>query len=347
MTQVVRVGLDIAKSVFQLHGTDANGLTVVRRKLRRGQLVDHFKTLPPCVIGIEACGSAHHWARTLGALGHEVRLIAPAFVKPFVKSQKNDAADAEAICDAVGRPNMRFVAIKTVDQQGILVVHRTRDLLTRQRTMLINAFRSHIAEFGEVANVGARGVSALMQIIETDRAGLIPVAARPALELIADEIRHLSERVKVLECQIEAWHRASPASRRLATIPGIGTLTASALAASIPDPSQFKSGKALGAWLGLVPRQRSSGGVTKLGRITKRGDRYLRRLLTLGARSVLVTFKCGRNKLPPRLAHLLDRKPFKVAIVALANKMARTVWALLHRGENYKPAALQVGHGMA
>jgi transposase len=342
MRTVVRVGLDIAKDVFQVHAVDESDGVSIRRKLRRSELLDFFKTLEPCLIGIEACATSHHWARALAALGHQVKLIPGSFVKPFVKSQKNDAADAEAICEAVGRPNMRFVAIKTEEQQAVLTIHRTRDLLTRQRTMLINAFRAHIAEYGQVARLGRLGVDALLELVETDQTPFIPRSARGALKVLAAQIRLLESKAKALEAKIISWHRSNPQSQRLATIPGVGVLTASALAATIPDPSLFKSGRALSAWLGLVPRQYSSGGKTRLGSITKRGDRYIRKLLVFGARAVLSNYKSRRTKIPRSMAQIVARKHFRVALVALANKTARIAWALLTKKEVYRPPATLV-----
>jgi transposase len=344
MTKIATVGLDIAKDVFQVHGVDKNGVVVTRRKLRRNEVLDYFKKLKPCLIGIEACASSHHWARSFIALGHNVKLIAPSFVRPFVKSQKNDAADAEAICEAIGRPGMRFVSVKSAEQQGVLTVHTTRALLIRQRTMLINAFRGHIAEYGEVARLGRLGVDALLALVEGDKSGFIPAMARGALRMLAKEIRLITEKAKALEAEIEAWHRANPQSRRLATIPGIGPLTASAMAAAFPDPTVFKSGKGLAASLGLVPRQYSTGGKPRLGGITKRGNGYIRKLLVFGAGTVLALFKRGKVTVPQSIARLAAHRPFKVAAVALANKMARIAWALLAKNESYRaPLPLMTG----
>jgi transposase len=344
MGEIVRAGLDIAKEVFQVHGVDANGEVVSRRKLRRGELLAYFKKLDPCLIGIESCATSHHWARALSKLGHKVKLVSPSFVKPFVKSQKNDAADAEAICEAIARPGMRFVSIKSEAQQAILTIHRARDLFSRQRTMLINALRAHIAEYGHVARLGELGLKSLLELVETDERDLLPEVARDALVTIAAQIRALGDKIAALERKIEAWHRASPESIRLATIPGIGALAASALTATVPDPRIFRSGRGLAAWLGLVPKQYSSGGTTKLGRITKRGNRYLRRLLVFGARNVLVAFKSGRTRVPRKIAELLSRKPLLVAAVAFANKLARAAWALLTKCEQYRdPSAVAYG----
>jgi transposase len=278
---VTTIGIDLAKHVFQIHGVDADGGVVVRRKLRRSEVIDFLAKLPPASIGMEACVTAHHWARELGALGHCVRLIPPAYVKPFVKRQKNDAADAEAICEAVSRPSMRFVPIKNVEQQGVLVLHRTRDLLIRQRTMLANAFRAHLAEFGIVDKLGSGGLDNLIGQIEANALDGVPPIAHEGLMLLVGQIRDTQVRVTEIEKRIVAWHRASDVSRRLETIPGIGPIIASAIAATVTDASVFASGRQLSAWLGLVPRQHSSGGKERLRGITKQGDPYIRRLLII------------------------------------------------------------------
>ena len=336
----VTIGLDIAKNVFQVHGVDETGAVVAKRRLRRPELVDFFKTIEPCLVGIESCGSAHHWARSLTGLGHQVRLMPPSYVKPYVKSQKNDAADAEAICEAVRRPTMRFVPVKSEEQQAVLMLHRTRDLLIRARSKLKNAFRSHLAEFGRVEGRGSVGLSTLLKSHGDLDALKVPAAARLALDFLADQIRTLDFKVDELDDAIQAWHRANPLSRRLATIPGIGPLTASALVATIADPHAFQNGRQLAAWIGLVPRQYASGDTQKLGKITKAGDRYLRRLLVLGAHNVLATARAGRTTISPTTAALLARKPFKVVCVALANKMARTAWAVMSKEEDFIPRAV-------
>lgn len=279
---VVTVGVDLAKTVFQVHGIDADGTVVIRRQLRRAEVVKFFSTLSPCLVGMEACASAHYWGRELIALGHEVRLMPPAYVKPYVKRGKTDAADAEAICEAVTRPTMRFVAIKTPEQQAVLMLHKTRDLLVRQRTGLINALRAHLAEYGIVSSKGPGGVTALMKILHETQERL-PIHARSALHVIGAQLRALASEIDRLEVQILAWHRTDATSRRLATIPGIGPITASAIAAAVPDAKVFRSGRQFAAWLGLTPRPNSSGGKEKLGGISKQGDGYLRRLLVVGA----------------------------------------------------------------
>jgi transposase len=337
MVEIITIGLDIAKSVFQVHGVDASGSVVVRRQLRRAELLKYFGSLPPCLIGMEACGSAHYWARQIVALGHEVRLLPPAHVKPYVKrGKKNDAADAAAICEAVTRPQMRSVPVKSEASQAVLLLHRARDLLVRQRTMLICAFRSHLAEFGVIAGQGKGNFAKL--VASLDRHGL-PAPALVALRLLAAQIDDARAKVDALEEEIVAQHRREAASRRLASIPGIGPIIASAIAASVPDASVFKSGRQFAAWLGLVPRQNSTGGKERLGGITKAGDRYLRRLLVIGATG-LIRYK--RKTIPGGLAWvtaLLAKKPVRLVTVALANKMARIAWAVLCRNEVYREAA--------
>jgi len=330
------IGLDLAKNVFQAHGIDASGRVLVKRRLRRDGLIDFFAGLEPTIIGMEACATAHHWARELVALGHEVRLMPPQFVKPYVKSQKNDAADAEAICEAVTRPSMRFVPIKTADQQAALMLHRTREFLIKQRTGLINAIRAHFAEFGVIAAARIRNVNRLVELLSV-QGQLLPPLARQMLNTLADQLCELALRVKDVERQILAWHRSNEISRRLATIPGIGPLTASAMAASVVDAAQFASARQFAAWLGLVPQQRSSGGKERLGKISKRGDGYLRQLLIHGARSVVSRRQRSTTMKDTWLAGLLVRRPFNVAAVAQANKNARIVWALMTAGGNYNP----------
>ena len=338
MQGVTTVGLDLAKNVFQVHAIDAAGTVLARRQLRRAEVLKFFSGLPRCLVGMEACASAHHWARELAALGHEVRLMPPAYVKPYVKRGKTDAADAEAICEAVTRPTMRFVAVKTADQQAVLMLHKTRNLLVRQRTMLVNALRGHLAEYGIVHRQGAVGVAAAIQALHEARDAL-PELARDALHTIVARLRDLSAEVERIEARIVAWHRGNETSRRLATIPGIGPITASAIAAAVPDASLFRSGRQFAAWLGLTPRAHSSGGKERLGGISRQGDGYLRRLLVVGATAMvrLARRDAGRQ---PWMARLLERKPAKVAAVALANKMARVAWAVTMRKEAYAaPAA--------
>ena len=341
MSEVITIGVDLAKNVFQVHGVDAEGAVIVGRQLRRSQVLPFFRKQPPCLVGMEACATSHHWARQLIELGHEVKLMPPHYVKPYVKRSKNDAADAAAICEAVTRPTMRFVSVKSIEQQGVLMLHRTRDLLVRQRTMLINAIRAHMAEFGVVAPVGVPRVKELLAVIaDTDDARLPPVA-RTCLESLVRQFLSLHEEIAIAERRIHAWHRSSAGSRRLETIPSIGPIIASALAASITDPEVFKNGRELAAWIGLTPRQNSTGGKQRLGKISKQGDQYLRWLLVAGAMSVVLHAKRRGTTNLPWLADIIARKPTKVAAVALANKTARIVWALLRHGGTYqKPATV-------
>jgi transposase len=339
MTKIMTVGLDLAKSVFQVHGADQDGRRVVRKKLRRGQVLGFFAGLSPCLIGLEACASAHYWARELQALDHAVRLIPPQYVKPFVKTNKNDVSDAEAICEALARPTMRYAAVKSAEQQSVLMLHRARELLVRQRTMLINALRGHCGEFGIVVAQGASKVTALIGIIEDRQDDRLPALAREALESLVGQLRMVQEQILGLERKLMAWHRASEASRRLETIPGVGVITATALVATIGDASQFHSGRQLAAWLGLVPKQHSSGGKQRLGRISKHGDGYLRKLLVHGARTVLLWSRRKKEGRSAWLEALLARRPTNVVLVAMANKTARVVWAMLSRGETFRTEA--------
>lgn len=334
---VTTIGIDLAKSVFQLHGVDADGEIVFRKKLRRAGVLDFLRDLPPCLIGLEACATAHFWGREIGALGHEVRLIPPVYVKPYVKRQKNDAADAEAICEAVTRPNMRFVPIKGAERQSVLMLHRTRDLLMRQRTMILNAVRGHLAEFGIITAQGPHKLLSLIQAIEAGDDGPdLPSMARAALDSLITQLDTLTDEIRKLERQLLDWHRADETSRRLETIPGIGIITATALAASVPDPAVFRNGRQFAAFLGLVPRQTSSGGKERLGRISKMGDGYLRRLLVVGATSVVRRASRSPSATGAWVRGLLERKPARLVTVAVANKTARIAWAILARGETYR-----------
>jgi len=287
MSKIITIGIDIAKNVFQIHGVDETGGVVVRRQLRRRQVLPFFHRLPACLVGMEACASSHHWAREIGKLGHEVKLMPPRYVKPYVKRNKNDAADAEAICEAVTRPNMRFVPIKTEEQQSVLMLHRTRQLFVRQRTTVINAIRAHMAEFGIVAGVGRNGVEALLALIVKGEDERIPCQARDCLMALAMQLELLKRQTLEADRRVLAWHRQNKLSKRLEAIPGVGPLIASALVASIPDPTIFRSGRDMSAWIGLVPKQNSTGGKARLGSITKAGNRYLRKLLVIGALSVI------------------------------------------------------------
>ena len=338
MNKIITIGVDLAKNVFQVHGVDADGAVVVRRQLRRRQVLAFFRKQPPCLVGMEACATAHYWAREIAALGHEVKLMPPRYVKPYVKRNKNDAADAEAICEAVTRPTMRFVAVKSAEQQSVLMLHRTRELLVRQRTMLVNAIRAHMAEFGVVARTGLPQVKELLAVIADEKDERIPPLARTCLEGLARQLLSLEREIVGAERRIHAWHRTNEESRRLETTPGIGPITASALASSITDPHVFRSGRSMAAWIGLVPRQNSTGGKERMGRISKQGDQYLRWLLVAGAMTVIRHAK-RRGTTDPWLANLIASKPTKVAAVALANKNARIAWALLRHGGIYRRPA--------
>jgi transposase len=341
MKTVTTIGLDIAKSVFQVHGIDAEGKVVLRQQLKRRRVLVFFAKLDPCVVGIEACASSHHWAREIRGLGHEVRLMPPAYVKPFVKRQKNDTADAEAICEAVQRPNMRFVPIKSPEQQAGLVLHRTRHLFVRQLTAVSNAIRAHLAEFGIVALVGRRGMDELVAVINDHNDDRIPTLARACLTALCIQLEALKEQIRILDRVLTLWHRSSETCRRLDAIPGVGPVLATALVASVADPKAFRSGRDFSAWVGLVPKQNSSGGKEKLGAITKAGDRYLRSLFCAGALAVIRYAQRHGTQHRPWLTTLLARRPTKVAAIALANKLARMAWAMMAKGERYRePVAL-------
>ncbi len=333
--QVSTVGLDLAKHIFQLHGADCAGAVVFRKKLRRGQVLSFLAALPPCTVAMEACGSAHYWDREIAKLGHTVRLIAPAYVKPFVKRQKNDMADAEAICEAAQRPTMRFVAVRSEEAQAAAVVFRTPDLLVRQRTQAINALRGHLAEFGVIAAKGPVHASKLIAAIE-DPACDLPQAARVILAVLVEELRSLDERIAVLDREIARHAKESAVAQRLMTIPGIGAVTAAALTALAPPAQTFRRGRDFAAWLGLTPVQRSSGGKERLGQTSKMGERSLRRLLIIGASAVV---RWATRKSVPAgswLGRMMSRKPAMLVRVALANKMARVIWALLAKGGVYR-----------
>ena len=337
MTEVAVVGLDLAKHVFQVHGADSAGRPVLKKVLRRHQLLAFFADLPRCLVGMEACATAHNWARELQALGHEVKLFRARYVRPFVKTNKNDAADAEAIAEAVTRPTMHFAPVKSAEQQSVLMLHRARELLIRQRTMLVNAVRGHCGEFGPIAAQGLSRAKALIAAVE-DPATRLPDVARSALLLLVEQLRTTQAQISAIEDQLNDWCRTNEASRRLVTIPGVGLITATALVATVGDASQFRSGRHLAAWMGLVPRQYSSGGKPMLGGISKRGDGYLRRLLVHGARAAIRWQKSGA--VPSAwLEGLLARRPKNVALVAMANKTARIAWALLTQGTSFRAAA--------
>ena len=340
MLGITTIGLDLAKNVFQAHGADGAGGAVLRRKLRRDQVLSFLGALPACTVAMEACGGSHFWGREIARLGHEVRLIPPAYVKPFLKRQKNDAADAEAICEAAQRPSMRFVPVKSEETQGAASVFRVRELLIRQRTQSINALRGHLTEFGQVVPKGAANVARLVAIIE-DPANGLPEQAVTTLRVLVDVITGFDVEIAKLDAEISRRAKENEVARRLMTVPGIGPLIATAIAVLAPPPDTFRKGRDFAAWLGLVPRQHSTGGKQRLGATTKMGERSLRRLLILGANSVIIKRHVHQAARPGTwLAGMLSRKPPMLVRDALANKMARTVWALMAKGEDYRaPAA--------
>ena len=331
--EISTIGLDLAKNIFQVHGINSQGEPVVRKALRRSQMLPFFAKIQPCLVGIEACGTSHHWARELIKLGHDVRLMPPAYVKPYVKRGKNDAADAEAICEAVTRQTMRFVPIKSREQQAALSLHRVRSLLIRQRTQLINMMRSMLAELGIAIPVGIeKALQMARRIVDGETELDLPTEAKNVVALLADHVLQLHAKLRKMDLRLAALKRSDETARRLATIPGIGPIGATALAASVTDPSQFTSGRQFAAWLGLTPRQNSSGGKERLGRITKMGDKYLRQLLIVGATALVRYAREKPDTVDPRFIALLARKPARVASVAIANKMARIAWAVMARG---------------
>ncbi|RVC64410.1 IS110 family transposase [Mesorhizobium sp.] len=335
MGNVTTIGLDIAKSVFQVHGVDAASEVVVRRKLTRGRVLAFSESLPRCLVGIEACSSSHYWARELNARGHDVRLLPSQYVKPYLKRQKNDAADAEAICEAVTRPTMRFVPVKTPEQQSAMMLHRVRLMLNRQRTQISNALRAHLSEFGVVAPIGRNGIEQLLVVINDENDARITADARLCLRMLEAQLRVVKEQILENDRRVRASARETELGRRLMEIPGVGPLLASAFVATVADEHAFKSGRCLSAWIGLVPNQNSSGGKEKLGSISKAGNPYLRQLLVVGAMAV-IRYAERNGTRRPWLVQLMARRTAKVAAVALANKTARMVWALMTSGERYR-----------
>ena len=331
MNEIVIIGVDLAKTVFQLHGVDPDGEPVVRRQLRRTEMLEYFQRLPCCLVGMEACSSAHYWARELTKLGHDVRLMQPSYVKAYVKRGKTDAADAEAICEAVSRPSMRFVAVKSEKTQGQLVTHKAREFLVRQQTQLVNAIRAHLGEFGIIIPNGIQNVNRLIEACESAK---LPAVARKSLNLLADQLVDTQKRIADLTADVRADASANDAARRLQTIPGVGPIVASAFVASLPDISDFKSGRDLSAWIGLTPKPQSSGGKDCLGRISKMGNRYLRRILYLGAMAQVSARRRGQPG-DDWLWNIVQTKKPKQAAIALANRMARTIYALLKNGTEF------------
>ena len=341
-TTLHTVGLDLGKRFMQVHGADATGEKLLNRRLRRDQVAPFFEALPPCCVAIETCGGGHHWGRVLGAMGHTVKLIPAQFVKPYLKSNKNDAADAAAICEAAQRPAMRFAKVKTAEDQAMLTLHRTRRLLIKQRTQRGNSLRGQGAEFGLVAPQNRAGVAKLLAIVADPEDDRLPALARSALGVYATQLEQIGRQIAVLETQLAAWHRQHPVSQRLAAIPGVGVLTATALTVALGDGRQFRSGRQFAASLGLVPRQEGTGGKTKLKGISKRGDTYLRSNLVHGARSSIFWRLRRDGPGAPRLQAQVAEKSIKVVAVAVANRNARTAWALVRRDRTYTPGHVSV-----
>jgi len=337
MTRIHTIGLDVSKNVFQVHGADKSGARVLKRKLQRKEVAGYFKRLKPCVVGVEATGGVHYWGRLLTAMGHTVKIMPAAYVKPYVKTNKNDVIDAEAICEAVRRPTMRFVPVKSETQQAVLTMHRARSTLTAQRVQVSNAMRGFLSEFGIIVPRHRQGTDEVLRLADGEPSRVIPPMAQDVLRLLAEQYRLMMKQIKTIDSLIGKWSRANPECKRLETIPGVGPIAATALVASIGDASQFRSGRQLAAWMGLVPRQYSSGGKTILGHIPKRGNSYLRRLFFMSSMSLIISK--SKHRLT-RWAHkLLRRKPYRVAVIALANKLVRIAWAILVRGGEFRAKA--------
>lgn len=339
MSEISIIGLDLAKQVFQVHGADERGQCMLRKQLKRCDVLRFFAKLAPCVVAMEACGTAHYWAREIAKLGHEVRLIPPAYVKAYVKRGKSDRIDAEAICEAGSRPTMRFVPVKSMENQALATLHRSRDLLIKNRTMQVNALRAHLAEFGFVAAKGIGKLPDLIKIVSEAPAEALPDMVRAALSGFLDTIAQINTQVAAIEKRLVAWHKTSADSKHLKTAPGIGLMVATACCALVPDPLLFKNGRHFAAWIGIVPKLDGTGGKMRLGRISKAGNRYLRRLFVLGATSLLRSLANKTTPLALWVQGLSARLSKRAVTVALANKLARIAWAIMARGEDYKPHA--------
>ncbi|MDB5594038.1 MAG: putative family transposase [Hyphomicrobiales bacterium] len=341
MSKIARIGLDIAKKWFQVHAVDGDEREVLNRKLPRDKVLGFLAVLPPCEVALEACSSSHYWGREISRLGHRVRLISPSYVKPFVRRGKSDAHDSRAICEAASRPDMRFVRVKSEVQQAALMQHTSRQLLIEQRTAVANSIRGQLAEFGVIENKRIQNVGELVRMIEQGDFHLahVPAIALAVIKVLAQQLRALDEHLAMIDEQIDAWRKASPTAQALKTIPGVGPLISAALAAHVADPSVFRSGRDFAAWLGLVPRQNSSGGKERLGRITKHGNPYLRRLLVLGATASLRWLAKRTDALAEWTRKMLQRRPARLVTVALANKMARVAWAIMMTGELFRKEA--------
>lgn len=334
MKQFIRIGVDLAKNYFQVHALIGENGPAITRKLTRAKMREFFAQIEPCRVGMEACASAHYWAREFRSMGHEALLMPPTYTKPYVKRGKNDAVDAEAICEAVSRPTMRFVPVKSEEQQATLMLHTTRELMIKQRTMTVNALRSHLSEFGIVVAKGIGRVDDLLELADNDTT--LPEAARAAVAVLARTIEGFDQSIDDLEKDIANVHARNEMSRLLVEVPGVGKLIATAIVCSMPDPSVFKSGRDFAAWLGLTPRQNSSGGKPTLGAITKRGNHYIRKLLVLAATSLLNVVGKREGKLRDWIVALLAKKPARLVTVALANKLARIIWAMMKTGEGFR-----------